>query len=301
MATPVNTVAAGGIAVVDVTATLPKMGAPVSEALPGKGIAVTKVAALGVPVTFVADVGGGGAPAWEPDDLGAALKSWWKADAGVTLSGANATAVVDQSGNGKTLVNVGVVPFNATGLNGRPAFDFVAVNNAGLKATGYTVLGTSGAGSAFIVGQMKAGTATNGGAVSYSADANNFQDYNLPGAAIWMARDGANNAIGSMRNSIALAKSTVPMATNFRFGSIFDGVNNITYLNNVAGTPVAFAAPWSSTGVCLLVVGSRATSNNVTPGACWDGLIAEVVITNTALSLAERNSLDDYFTGKYGI
>ena len=53
MATPVNTVAAGGIAVVDVTATLPKMGAPVSEALPGKGTAVTKVATLGVPVTFV--------------------------------------------------------------------------------------------------------------------------------------------------------------------------------------------------------------------------------------------------------
>lgn len=53
MATPVNTVAAGGLAVVDVTATLPKMGAPVSEALPGKGIAVTKVTTTGVPVTFV--------------------------------------------------------------------------------------------------------------------------------------------------------------------------------------------------------------------------------------------------------
>jgi hypothetical protein len=53
MAVPVNTVAAGGLPVVDVTATLPKMGVPVSEALPGKGIAVTKVASLGVPVTFV--------------------------------------------------------------------------------------------------------------------------------------------------------------------------------------------------------------------------------------------------------
>jgi hypothetical protein len=53
MATPVNTVAAGGLPVVDVSATLPKMGAPVSEAAPGKGVAVTKVAAVGVPVTFV--------------------------------------------------------------------------------------------------------------------------------------------------------------------------------------------------------------------------------------------------------
>jgi hypothetical protein len=53
--TPVNTVAAGGIPVVDVTLipAMTKMGAPVSEASPGQGIAVTKVANLGVPVVFV--------------------------------------------------------------------------------------------------------------------------------------------------------------------------------------------------------------------------------------------------------
>jgi hypothetical protein len=53
MATPVVTVAAGGLPVVDVTATTPKFGAPVTEAAAGKGTSVTKVAALGVPVTFV--------------------------------------------------------------------------------------------------------------------------------------------------------------------------------------------------------------------------------------------------------
>jgi hypothetical protein len=52
MGAPVNTVASGGIAVIDVTATTPKFGAPVSEALPGKGTAVTKVTNYGVPVTF---------------------------------------------------------------------------------------------------------------------------------------------------------------------------------------------------------------------------------------------------------
>jgi len=56
MALPVNTVAAGGLPVVDVTAlaaVFQKMGAPVSEALAGKGVAVTKVLAGGVPVIFV--------------------------------------------------------------------------------------------------------------------------------------------------------------------------------------------------------------------------------------------------------
>jgi hypothetical protein len=54
MATPVVTVAAGGLPVVDVTATFPKLGLPVAEALNGRGIAVTKVAANGLPVTFKA-------------------------------------------------------------------------------------------------------------------------------------------------------------------------------------------------------------------------------------------------------
>src|SRR6185436_6074945 len=52
MATPVVTVAAGGLPVVDVTATFPKLGLPVTEALNGRGTAVTKVVANGLPVTF---------------------------------------------------------------------------------------------------------------------------------------------------------------------------------------------------------------------------------------------------------
>ena len=55
MGVPVKTVATGGIPVVDVTATTPKLGFPVTEAANGYGIAVTKVAAgqLGLAVTYV--------------------------------------------------------------------------------------------------------------------------------------------------------------------------------------------------------------------------------------------------------
>jgi hypothetical protein len=55
MALPVVTVVSGGTPVVDVTATKPLLGAPVTEATNGRGIAVTKVAAgkPGVAVTFV--------------------------------------------------------------------------------------------------------------------------------------------------------------------------------------------------------------------------------------------------------
>ena len=52
MGWPVNTVAAGGIPVVDVSATT-KNGMSVSEGLPGFGHAVTKVTAGGIPVVYV--------------------------------------------------------------------------------------------------------------------------------------------------------------------------------------------------------------------------------------------------------
>jgi len=54
MGLAVVTVAAGGLPVVDVTATTPKLGMPVTEAANGRGVAVTKVVGKpGLPVTFV--------------------------------------------------------------------------------------------------------------------------------------------------------------------------------------------------------------------------------------------------------
>jgi hypothetical protein len=63
MATAVITVASGGIAVLDVTATTPLRGAPVTEAIAvsgvKRGLAVTKVTApvLGIPVTYIFENG----------------------------------------------------------------------------------------------------------------------------------------------------------------------------------------------------------------------------------------------------
>jgi hypothetical protein len=54
------TTAAGGLPVIDVTATKPALGLPVTEAVNGRGIPVTKVSLTvgGLPVTFVSETGG---------------------------------------------------------------------------------------------------------------------------------------------------------------------------------------------------------------------------------------------------
>jgi len=55
MGWPVVTVAAGGLPVIDVTGTFPRLGVPVSEAANGRGTPVTKVVAprMALAVTFV--------------------------------------------------------------------------------------------------------------------------------------------------------------------------------------------------------------------------------------------------------
>jgi hypothetical protein len=52
--TVANSLMSGGMAVIDVTPTNPKLGMPVSEAANGMGRPVTKVTVGGIPVTYVA-------------------------------------------------------------------------------------------------------------------------------------------------------------------------------------------------------------------------------------------------------
>jgi hypothetical protein len=121
MATPVVTVAAGGLPVVDVTSLAPKLGLPVTEALNGRGIAVTKVAANGLPVTFstVADYppGGGGALAAPLDAVANVTGAWslsrnmltaFGAGTRYTKTGSAIISVMDQTGNGRHMADQGV-------------------------------------------------------------------------------------------------------------------------------------------------------------------------------------------------
>jgi len=59
MATPVSTVTSGGIPVVDVSASKPGLGKPVSEAPAGRGTPVVKVASGGIAVAYVTPAVGG--------------------------------------------------------------------------------------------------------------------------------------------------------------------------------------------------------------------------------------------------
>jgi hypothetical protein len=105
MGLAVVTVAAGGLPVVDVTAIAPRTGTPVTEAVNGRGVSVTKVAARGLPVVFEMI---GVAP-------GVTYATWDAATVtAVTLSGGGLVA----TSTGTTSVDQGAHVASATGKTG---------------------------------------------------------------------------------------------------------------------------------------------------------------------------------------
>jgi hypothetical protein len=233
-----------------------------------------------------------GATSFTPASL-PGLLGWWKADTGVTTSGGNVTAVVNQASPGTyNLSNSGTVPFNATSAyNSLPAFDFVEANDA-LLTTGNTfAIGTGTVGSVFIVGRMLANTAAFGRAIAYQENGDG-NDSGSTTSASWLLRNGSTDAIEAFRNGGALSSSAITLNTNYRLGVIFDGANATSYVNNVAGTPSAYTNAWGSPGE--FTVGSNLGL------AGWEGPILEIVVTNSALNSTERGNLDSYFTTRLG-
>ena len=71
---------------------------------------------------------------WDPSSL-TGLLGWWKADAGLTLSGSNVTAWADSSGNGHALASSVGNPTSTLTLNSLPVVSFASGSNQALATT----------------------------------------------------------------------------------------------------------------------------------------------------------------------
>jgi hypothetical protein len=241
----------------------------------------------------------GGQPApWTPLSLGSALKFWVKADTGITLNGSDVSNWADQSGNGCDVAQgtaANQPAYNATGFNGLPTVSFTLANaECLLSAATALALGNATA-SFFIVGQMVAvgsysrfiSFLKNGGA----------NDYNEAGSiAAVLENSSGESFYAYAENATRGGPTTLTAGVNYRFGNILDGANLTPYSNNSAGTAAAYSTALAATG--KVAIGCNASN---TADGLLSGLISEVVITNTALSSGDRNSLDAYFTTKWGL
>jgi hypothetical protein len=232
-----------------------------------------------------------------PADL-TGLIAWYDAtvdvynDAGSTLA-TNGQEVVqwnDQSGNGYHLGKGATGPtYQTTGFNSLPTISFDASVPNKMLASSVSVGGTVL--SCFAVGQMLTGTESFGRILSYIDALGGGADFDNDGSAAMLLRDSGNNGIAAYRNG-ALDAAAISLATNYRLGSVFDGTNHNTYVNNVATGPTANSMSFGASGG--LEVGDAS-------GGSWSGPISEIVVFASAPDGATRTSLDDYFKTKWSL
>jgi hypothetical protein len=245
--------------------------------------------------------------AWTPAQL-PSLLAWYSADSGVykdagtTLASSTDTVQQwnDKSGNGYHLKQstAGSRPqYLSGGFNSKQTVKFTAATPTGMLTDQSVNLGSGTNSSGFFVGQMLTGTASGGRAVAATPTA---VDSNA-NAMIWGVRDATNNNIYSYRGGI-VGTQAVSLATNYRFGVVYDGVNGTTYLNNANAQATANTNTFDGSGaVAVIAVGINIAADRIFGTVGWDGPISEVVLTLGALSTGDRNSLDAYFQSHWGL
>jgi hypothetical protein len=230
--------------------------------------------------------------------FGADLLAWYKADTEV-FSDAGTTPAVDtntvqqwndQSGNDFHLLqaSAGSRPvFNTAGFNGLQGItfsgDFLQIAAETLEIGGAEF-------SAFCVMKIGSGTNNNGRIISlFGTTAGN--DFSAP--VMDFDTQTATPSIRVFRGA-AVGESTIVYDTNYRLGTIADGADQNTYLNNVAGTSGSISTAFETT--VLLTIGADDVG-----GQTVAGTYAEIVLVSKALTLGERTSLDDYFVDKWNL
>ena len=293
MATPVVTVASGGLPVIDVTATFPKLGLPVTEALAGKGIAVTKVTNGGLPVTFstVADY----PPATFTPAALTGLIGWWnmKVPGSITISTTKVVRLNDQSGAGNHIGdgidNVFKPVYSATGLNGSPALSFL---NAGeLDKSGFQ-MGTGNTLTVFAVATMNSSTEPYGRMFCFGATG--FQDNNSVGS--WtVLRDNSNQNVWFQRNGISPApKSIAAYGTPFRLIATINSSGVMTlYVNGVASATGTQAGNW--------IGGGQFRVGGDFVGSQWNGMVSEFGVATGFSDAATVAQLDTCLKNSWGL
>lgn len=235
---------------------------------------------------------------WTPASLGADLVAWYKADAGLTLSGTDVTSWADQSGNGVTLTpsGTGVITYNATGFNSLPTLEFPGGGSGAVRlVSDATALAMDADTSSwFMVGRKNAGGADFQGFLGFVGNGQTQSDNNTASVSA-LALDGSNDLTTWYNGAAEGVATAFAVDTNYRIGAVFDGTDEKMYLNNNLEDTELVTLALATTGrLCVGAFDVITTSNNLL------GKISEIVVVKRNLTTDERNSLDAYFVARWG-
>ncbi len=227
---------------------------------------------------------------WSPNNSTTPLSVWLRGDAGVTVSGADVTQWNDQSGNGRNLTQGSITnsPDRLTGaLNGLPVIDFDGTDDF-LRNTS---LGNPN--SITVITLAKSDVNPQTGVLVDVSDNTTNTDRRFT-----QLLDASNLRIRVSNNASA----------NFDASSSFSDISNyhIFYGDHATNTN----SKGSIDGVPLVITaasGTLLTATNLQLGRSFantrpfNGQIAEVIVYNGVLSLADRQRVEGYLAHKWGL
>ncbi len=227
-----------------------------------------------------------------------ALKLWLRADSGVTTSGSNVTNWADQSGNGNDASQGTAADqptFVSSSINGQPAVQF-----ANDILAGTDILASDNAATCFAV--VKPSSLSSGFNIVWSkwaAGAPNAFKFHFAvhngKVSLITSPDGTNSSAETIGGS--------SLTTGNPFVIGFD-VSTTSGKQRVFFNGVSAAS--TTTGITSLANVNQAYSvggklGTTTSSNRFNGDIAEVVVYNSALNIAQRTLVANYLGAKYGI
>jgi len=240
------------------------------------------------------------------------LSLWLKADAGVTLSGANVTAWADQSGNGFNAngnVVDGVNPtFVSNVKNGKPILRFGNNDDATILRTDVTTFGNSGEFTLFTVHQYNE-TGNTWATLISKGDLATEAGTTFEIAARFISSDPATSSFGVM----GYADDTYgwnflyqePASTSW---SIVCGTQSLTnnsqqyHVNGSLASSSSSVAGINATNIAIGIGnGGSGSEPRTADYGGFKGDLGEVIFYNRAITTPERQQVEAYLNTKYAI
>lgn len=219
-------------------------------------------------------------PAFVPTDI-AGCQGWWRMDSGVT-GVTPVTAVLDQSGNGRTLSDASLGPiWGSSEVNGQPALKFDGSNDRLLTADFTLAMPYHW----FLVGANLGWTDTDVFAYGDNDNANN----NAP----QIMQRNSSDRIVARANNVDSSFITLTTGVYGVIDALFTTGSSASHIRLNNGSKAT--GTFTSISMDGLVLGSRF---NDRPGNVG---IAEFIIYDSEITGTDLTNLMSYFTARYAI
>lgn len=244
----------------------------------------------GIAITKPGGMAGG---PWTPSNLGANLALWFDADDSgtISLNGSTVSQWSDKSGNAQHVVQ-------AVGAN-QPSYTTNAINGKPVLTFGSSSILTNATAalddpfSLFAVGRISGSTGT----------FNTLFRFNLSATANTWGLVGGGG-VGAGNFTAFFGNGTAWNDTNVNTPNVAVTTNKIMAVVNGSGT----ATPYVDDVAQNTKVGTMAAATGFSLGLSqgsfpypWNGVIAEVVYTNNAISTTDRQKVTGYLAWKWGL